>query len=212
MGTGGHAKVIADMLIRSEREIIGFVSKEIEASQEFAGSIILGGDDCVYKFPPEEIELANGIGALPGKSLRWKIAKKMRKKGYTFTTVVHPSAIIAKDVEFSEGVQVMAGVVIQPGTYIGRDTIVNTGTKIDHDCTVGENCHVAPGVICSGGIIINSGSHIGTGTIIIQGVTLGERSLIAAGSVVHRDVLSDTGFMQKKDVTETDLRNGIEEH
>ena len=37
-------------------------------------------------------------------------------------------------------------------------------------------------------IIVHDGVWIGAGAIILCGVTIGEQSIVAAGSVVHRDV------------------------
>ena len=65
----------------------------------------------------------------------------MRNDGYTFTTIVHPSAVLEGDVNIEEGAQILAGVVIQPGTSIGKDTIINSGVILDHDCNIEKNCH-----------------------------------------------------------------------
>jgi UDP-3-O-[3-hydroxymyristoyl] glucosamine N-acyltransferase len=84
----------------------------------------------ISQYPHNEIELANGIGSLPGKKNRWKLADKMRMQGYSFATIVHPSSIIAPDVFLEEGVQVMAGVVIQS---IGKNSIIAASSVVYRD-------------------------------------------------------------------------------
>lgn len=188
LGAGGHAKVIAESLRLSNREILGFVTPELEAGTVYCGATVLGDDTIIYDYTIDEIELANGIGSLPENYHRWKLARLMRDKYYSFTTVIHPNAIVASDVILGEGAQVMAGVVIQSGATVGRDTIINTGAIVDHDCVIAENCHLAPGVVCSGGVSVGRNTHIGTGVKVIQGINIGERSVIGAGSTIYKNV------------------------
>ena len=198
LGAGGHAKVIAESLIQSGYKVSGFITPDLNPGVEFFGSNILGDDNFINKFSPNDIVLANGIGSLPRNDLRYKLAIKMRERGYKFATIVHPSAIIASDVEFNEGVQVMAGAVIRSGTRIGRDTIVNTGVLLDHDCNIASNCHLAPGVVCCGGVTIEEGTHVGTGTMITENRSIGRKCVIAAGSVIYKDVSDKINFIQRK--------------
>ncbi len=204
MGAGGHAKVVANALRLSGQEIVGFITPDLKQGSEFFGSSILGDDQVINSFLPDDVILANGIGAMPNQGARWRVAAQMRERGYSFATVIHPSAVIAPDVALAEGVQVMAGSIIQPGTWVGRDSIINTGVQLDHDCQVEKECHLAPGVVCSGGVHVDEGVHLGTGTVVIQNITIGANSVVAAGSVIYRDVSEDITFVQiRKPITES---------
>ena len=199
IGAGGHAKVIADMARLSGMEILGFVAPNIEAEVNFCGSKVLGNDSIIGSYSPDQINLINGIGALPGKDLRQEVSNRMREQGYSFATVVHPNAIISTDVELDEGVQVMAGAIIQTSVKIGMDTIVNTGAIIDHDCYIEENCHIAPGSVLSGGVVVKNGSYIGSGAKIIQCITINDGCTIAAGTTVYANVPSKMLVRQRLD-------------
>jgi UDP-perosamine 4-acetyltransferase len=198
MGTGGHAKVIADALNLSKVEILGFVTPSLNVGLEFCGKKILGNDLSISQYSVDKVEIVNGVGSLPRQDLRWELAEKIRKLGYRFATVVHPSAVIASDVNLDEGVQIMAGAVIQPKTKIGKDSIINTGVLIDHDCRISENCHIAPGVICSGGVTIGKGTHVGSGTVVTEYRSIKGNCIVAAGSVVYKDILDNTTLIQAK--------------
>ena len=200
MGAGGHAKVITDALKLSGRDILGFVTPDLEADSEFYGKKVLGNDEVINQYLPDEIELVNGVGSLPRKNLRWKLAEKMRIQGYNFATIIHPDAFIASDVNLGEGVQVMAGAIIQPGTKIEQDSIINTGSLIDHDCTIEKNCHISPGVVCSGGVMIGNNTHLGTGTVVTEYRSIGSNCTVAAGSVVFKDILNNTTLIQTKQI------------
>ena len=198
MGAGGHAKVVVDALQLYGREILGFVTPDMKIGTEFCGKKVLGNDEAINHYLPDEVELVNGVGSLPRKNLRWKLADKMRKQGYIFASIIHPDAVIASDIILDEGVQIMAGAVIQSGTKVGQDSIINTGALIDHDCEIADNCHLAPGVICSGGVKIGSNSHLGTGTIVTEFRSIGDNCTVAAGSVVFKDILDNAIFIQTR--------------
>jgi len=188
LGAGGHAKVASEVLELSNHNFFGYITPDLDVGTKLNYGVVLGDDSIIDSYSINEIALVNGIGMLPKNNLRFNVSTMMRSKGYSFARVIHPSSILAADVLLEDGVQIMAGSIIQPGVRIGKDSIINTGVIIDHDCYIGENCHLAPGVICSGGVTIEKNVHIGTGSQIIQGVRIGENSVIAAGSVIYKDV------------------------
>ena len=91
-------------------------------------------------------------------NLRERLYAAWRAKGYDFPALVHPSAWIAPGVILGDGVQVMAGVVIQPGCAIGENSIVNTRAGVDHDCSIGCDVHVAPGATLCGAVTVEYGA------------------------------------------------------
>lgn len=201
IGAGGHARVLLDTLVRRNVNVIGLVTPDKTIGSECFGFNVLGDDSIVSLYESNEVLLVNGIGSLPDKTVRSNVADQMKKQGYKFASVIHPSAIIAKDVEIEDGVQIMANVVVQSGSTIGEDSIINTGVCIDHDCAIESNCHIAPGVTISGGVRIGKSSHLGTGTIVVQNISIGSKCVIAAGSVIYRDVVDNTRLIQKKQIT-----------
>ncbi|KAF0220678.1 MAG: UDP-perosamine [Geobacteraceae bacterium] len=189
LGAGGHAKVLIDALLTTSEVIAGVVDSDPALTgTTVLGVPVLGGDDVVGEFPPSEIMLVNGLGSVGLPVRRQLIFEKFKGIGYNFATVVHPSSVVADDTVLGEGAQVMAGVVIQPGSRIGCNAIINTSASVDHDCIIGDHTHIAPGVTLSGGVKVGTGSHIGTGATVIQGIVIGEQSLVAAGAVVVFDV------------------------
>ncbi len=189
LGGGGHARVLLDVLHRLGLPITGFVDDD-PAIMNLAGVKQLGNahPDAVPQYPPTDVELVNGFGSVGTCTLRVDQFRLWKTHGYRFVTVVHPDAIVARDVMLDQGGQIMAGAVVQPGCHIGANTIVNTRVALDHDCIVGPHVHVATGASLSGGVRVGEGAHIGTGASIIQGIQIGEHSVVGAGSVVVRDV------------------------
>jgi len=193
IGGGGHARVLISSLKALRREIIGLLHPDTSLiGQNIAGIRILGNDDKVKDYAPDEVELINGLGSVSLPEKRKDIYMKFKKNGYSFASVVHPSAIVVDDVQTGEGVQIMAGAILQTGCLIDDNAIINTGAIVDHDCKIGAHVHIAPGAVISGGVEIGEMVHIGTGANVIQGINIQSGSVIGAGAVVIRNVSAAT--------------------
>ena len=186
LGNGGHATVVTEILLAQGYEILGFTTPIFE--DNYFGLPYLGMDEAINNYNPTDIELVLGLGMLKPNSVREKIFIHFKERGYTFKSVIHSSAITSPSAQLAEGVQIMAGVIIQTATTIADNTIVNTGAIIDHDVRIGAHVHIAPGTKISGAVQIGNSTHIGTGTTIIQGIEIGESCLIGAGSVVVKNI------------------------
>lgn len=190
LGGGGHARVLID-LIRgcNEYDIAGILDPQIEKGTEVLGIIVLGSDDMLSELFAKGIKnICIAVGSIKDNNKRWMLYDKAKQSGYSVPTLIHPEAVVAKDLQFSEGVQIMAGAVIQIGSSISENTIINTGAVVDHDNKVGRHVHICPGAVVSGGCIIEDGAFIGAGATVIQGIRIGKNAIVAAGSVVINDV------------------------
>ena len=82
----------------------------------------------------------------------------------------------------------MAGAVVQSGSAIGDNVIVNTNVSVDHDCKIGQHVHLAPGVVLCGNVCVEELGHIGTGAKILQSIRVGAHALVSAGTLVKSDI------------------------
>jgi UDP-perosamine 4-acetyltransferase len=190
LGAGGHANVLLDILLFQELPVLGFVTPDVGAFARLSSFPILGDDEAVSAFAPQDVVLVNGLGTIGVPGRRMTIFEKFKLLGYSFLTLVHHSAVVGRNVELKEGVQIMAGAVIQAGSCIGENSLINTRASVDHDCVVGKHVHIAPGATLSGSVSIGDFAHIGTGANLIQGVKVGQSCLVGAGALVIRDVES----------------------
>lgn len=189
IGSGGHASVLLEILIEQEINVLGYVSPIPAANKKLFTNIHwFTSDDDILSFDKSTVTLVNGIGSLPGNTLRSDIYNKYKKLGFNFLTLVSKNANLSKHVFLAEGVQVMLGAIIQTGTTIGYNTIVNTGAIVDHDCSIGSNNHIAPGVTISGQIISQTNVHFGTGCSVIQSINIGGNAIIGAGVSVTKNI------------------------
>lgn len=189
IGGGGHAKVLIDILEQQGTYIYAVSSPKIDNESDlFKGLKIFLNDNEIYKFGPDEVYLINGIGSMPGNTLRDELFQKFRNHQYDFLTIKSDSSLISNYSDIGAGVQIMKGAVINTDTKIGENCIINSGAIIEHDCDLGMSNHIAPGAMLSGGVSTGSCVHIGTGAVIIQGVTIGDNSIIGAGALVTSDI------------------------
>jgi UDP-perosamine 4-acetyltransferase len=184
---GGHAKVLVSALLLRERKVIGFVDLNLELPP-LLGAPHLGDDSAVLGHPPDGVQLVNGVGSISCTRNRQNVYDWFVQKRYGFATVIHPSAVVAPEVQIEDGVQVLAGAVVQAGCRLGANVIVNTGARVDHDCIIDSHAHVAPGVTICGAVHVGTGAHIGAGATVIQGIRIGAGSVVGAGALVIRDI------------------------
>lgn len=189
LGGGGHAKAVINALLMAGIPVKGFITPDIEDQcNDILNVKRLGTDDFLRFIDPSEVKLVNGIGSVGRPGIRKKIFDSYRRLGFSFENVVHPSVILPAHIRLQEGVQLMAGVIAQPGCQIGSNTIVNTRSILEHDCLIGENVHISPGAVICGEVRVENNVHIGAGATVIQGIHIGENSIVGAGSVVIHDV------------------------
>jgi UDP-perosamine 4-acetyltransferase len=186
VGCGGHAVVLIEALRASGADILAAADNDkAKLGTSIAGIRIFGGDEAVLReHPAATVRLVNGVGSTGNPEVRRALFERFKRAGYDFATIVHPSAVIASDAELAEGVQIMAGAVIQPRCRIGANSIINTRAGIDHDARIGEHVHVAPGATVCGDVTLGAACHVGAGATVIQGVRLAPGCIVGAGAVV----------------------------
>lgn len=178
-GVGGHAKVVVHA-IHSLGQIIGAVYDDDEMTW--------GKDFCGYKVTGKIVKQLEGkaVAAIGDNRVRYRLNNEM--EAVDWFTVIHPTAIIAEDVEIGAGSVIMAGVVIQSGTIIGSHSIINTGACIDHDCQIGHAAHIGPNCSLSGGCSVGEGAFMGVGSTMIPYSKVDSWSIVGAGAVVTKDI------------------------
>jgi sugar O-acyltransferase (sialic acid O-acetyltransferase NeuD family) len=195
IGSGGHARVVADALLAAGTAVLGFTDADpARRGLTLLGMPVLGDDGVLAAHRPDTVRLANGIGGVgsadaagPGHGrLRQRVQQGLAAQGWQFVGVRHPSAVLSPFAELAGGVQLLAGSIVQPGARVGEGSIINTAAVVEHDVHLSAWCHVAPRALLCGDVRVGTGSHIGAGAVLRQGVRLGANTLVGAGAVVVR--------------------------
>src|SRR5262249_26167071 len=112
-------------------------------------------------------------------------------------------ATVREDVTVGDRTIVGRGVTIENQCSIGRFVKLESECYLCAYSTLEDRGFIAPGVVTSNdnfvgrteerfkhfkGVTVKRGGRVGAGSVILPGVVIGEDALVAAGSVVTRDV------------------------
>ena len=185
IGAGGHAKAIADIILKSGDIVAGFLDDNMEKGKKvFLEYEVLGKiEDCIeLKQKDEKLFFIIGIG---NNYVRKEIFEKYNLNYYT---AIHPSAIIASDVEIGTGTVVMANTCINVCAKLGKGIIVNTSAVVEHDDILHDFVHISPNATLCGNVKIGEVTHIGAGTTIKNNISITGECIIGAGATVVKDI------------------------
>lgn len=189
IGGGGHAKVVVDVLRLIKKRILGIVDPLQPIGDLLGHYKWFNDDDRVYEFDPATTVLVNAVGSTKQTTRRFEVFNKFKTAGYHFVPIMHPSSVISSaGTIWGDGLQAMAGAIINAGATLGENVLVNTHAVVEHDVTVGSHTHIATGAVVCGGCLVGDNVHVGANATINQGVTIGSGSVIASGAVVINDV------------------------
>ena len=184
IGASGHGKVIADIAMKMEKwKEIAFLDDD-ETIKTSMGLEVIGKTADAFTYKDE----ADFFVAIGSNATREKIQEKLIDEGMSVVSLIHPAAVIGTDVEVGFGTAVMAGVVINSSTRIGRGCIINTSCSLDHDNVIEDYVHISPSVSLAGTVRVGKGSWLGIGSVVSNNVKICSGCKIGAGAVVVKDI------------------------
>lgn len=184
IGASGHGKVITDVALKMNKwKSISFLDDD-ENIKSSMGIDVIGTTYDVFKY----IKYFDIFVAIGNNKTREKIQEKLEAEGASIPVLIHPTAVVGKQVVFGSGSVLMAGVVINCCTHIGKGCIINTGATIDHDNSIGNYVHISPGAHLAGTVKVGKGSWLGIGSIISNNINIISGCNIGAGAVVIKDI------------------------
>ena len=109
---------------------------------------------------------------------------------------IEPGAIIRDMVTIEKNAVVMMGAVINIGAVIGEGTMVDMNAVVGARGILGKNVHLGACSVVAGvleppsatPVIVEDDVLIGANCVILEGVRIGKSAVVAAGSVVTKDV------------------------
>lgn len=187
----GHAGVLVDTLkCLQEYKLVGFIDRTPDLQGKMiCGVPVIGSSDDLasFDFSGKYLHIAIGDNAA-----RKKIYQELKSMGARLATIVHPTAIISRDVVTGAGCFIGAGAIVNNGTNIGPVSIINTGSIVEHDNEIGCAVHVAPGTTTAGRVKVEDLAFIGVGSTILPDIIVGQAVMVGAGSTVVKNVPSQT--------------------
>ncbi len=187
VGSGGLAREFTQWF-SSQIEIVGYLSNNIEEHEKFNLPGRLFEDERNI----ENIGTNLAVIAVGSPILKEKIYIKLTETGYQFPVMIHQSSLVAKNVNFAEGVVICPFCCVGSNTSFGALSYINFSCGIGHDTQMGEFIQINPGAQIGGSCNVEKKTLIGSGAVIRQGIKIGEESTIGSGSVVLNKVRAGT--------------------
>lgn len=181
IGTGGHAKVVADIVLSSKDHLVGFFTND-NSVDNFMGWPILGNDTEYSKFMDCYFVIAIG-----NPDVRERISNSM--DGAKWYTAIHPSASVSSiQISIGDGTVIMANAVINPYAQIGNHCIINSNATVEHDNQIEDFAHISVGAKLAGTVKIGKRTWVGVGASVKNGISVCQNCMIGAGAVVVKSI------------------------
>ncbi len=184
IGASGHGKVVADIAIKMNKwQSIAFLDDDESIKISMGIEVIdKTADAFTYKYE------ADFFVAIGNNATREKLQEKLIEMGLNVVSLIHPGVVIGTDVQIGIGTALMAGVVINSSTRIGKGCIINTSSSLDHDNVIENYVHISPGVRTAGSVTIGKGTWLGIGGVVSNNVNICSGCKVGAGAVVVKDI------------------------
>jgi sugar O-acyltransferase (sialic acid O-acetyltransferase NeuD family) len=195
-GAGDHGRELIDLIkgqqLREFRDwtIVALTDSDPRLQGQSVMDVPVVGNDNEFQVLFEQgiSHGLVGVGLAQGTKQRAAVFTQLEDVGFSLPVVIHPSAIIASNVELDLGSVVLAGAIIGTGCRIGKNVVINLGAAVSHDCTISDHCIIADGAHVTGGVKVEEAALVGAGATILPYVTIGKGATVGAGAVVTKDV------------------------
>lgn len=148
----------------------------------------LGDDDAATELQRRTPDLvfAMAVGSVQVGTRRRAIVA--RHADLRWATIVHATAWTSPSAVIQPGTTILAQAVVNAGAEVGAHALVNSAAVIEHDVRLGDFAQVGPGAVVGGGVEIGPDAYIGLGSRIKQHLRIGAGAMVGMGAVVLRDV------------------------
>lgn len=189
LGGGGHAAVVADMLLLLFQDRYSFVYVDDVNRGPLLHCIpwLCTLEELAQHLSKEQDVLVLAVGDV---QLRRKWIDTLPASWWC-PPIVHPSSTVSPFASLGKGTVVMAHAVVQARASTGAHCILNTACSVDHDCVLADNVHCAPGTHLAGGVCVEEDVLLGVGSCVLPRARIGARCVVGLGSKVLVDVPCD---------------------
>ncbi|MHB8130248.1 MAG: NeuD/PglB/VioB family sugar acetyltransferase [Mobilitalea sp.] len=185
IGASGHGKAVAEIAIKMNRWTqVVFLDDDKSLSSAMKIDVIGTSRDVLQYIKEYDIFIAIG-----NNEIREKLLTELETAGASIPILIHPSAIIGEEVEIEAGTVIMAGVVINCCSRIGKGCIINTSATVDHDNVIESYVHLSPGVHLAGAVKVGKSVWLGIGSIVKNNLNIVGGCKVGAGAVVVKDII-----------------------
>ena len=176
VGAGGFGRVVLEHVL-SEYDC-AFLDDGVEIGTMVNGVPVIGKISDIKELYGEYKKLIVTIG---NNKLREEVYSVAKTIGYTFPSIIVPSAYISPFSSIGNGCIVLNNVVIQNNAKVGSGVILNPGVEIHHDSFVGDYALIYTNTVIRSLASIGERAHIGSTLTISNEVIIPNDAVIKNG-------------------------------
>jgi len=189
VGGGGFGREMLGWLCdvprgQREWEIGGFLDARPSALEGFSCDVRVLGDPLTFSLGYDDLLIC----AIGDPSQKLRICHELKKRGASFLTFVHPTAVIGPSCRIGQGCILCPGCVITANVTLRDFVILNTQATVGHDAVIGEGCILNSHCDVTGFSRLGTGVLMGSHSVVLPNVVVGDYATIGAGSVALRNV------------------------
>lgn len=183
IGGGGHCKSVIDVIeLENKYKIAGIIDKKELIGEKVLGYKIIGCDNDLKLFFKEYQYAVITVGQISSNNLKVRLFDLVKNIGYTLPVIKSPLSYVSKHTVIEEGTVIMHNALINASAHIGKNCIINTKALIEHDAIIEDNCHISTGSIINGGVLVKANTFVGSNSTTKEYVEITD--FIKAGSLV----------------------------
>jgi sugar O-acyltransferase (sialic acid O-acetyltransferase NeuD family) len=188
LGAGGFGREVCTWAIQSEGSapwrVYGFLDERPAALSGFDYPVRVLGSASEYVPGPDDVFLC----AIGDSQVKRKCCEGMRRKGGSFTTLVHPTALIGRNVQIGVGCIIGPYTQLSCDVTLGNHVAFGTHSNTAHDTRIGDYAQVSGSCEINGAAVLEEGVFLGSHATVLPRARVGAWAFVGAGSVVLRKV------------------------
>lgn len=191
VGAGGLARMIYSWLpdfLDDCSEAFGFISDRLDMLDGYNYDIPILST--IQEYQPEDDHVL--VMAIADPKAKLVVAEDLANRGANFISLIHPTALIGKNVIIGKGCVVCPRAVLTCDIQMGDFVMLNIGVTIGHDAVIGNGCTINSHSDVTGYVQLGCGVFLGSHAVITPKMKVKDFAKIGAGSVVVRQVKSSS--------------------
>ncbi len=187
IGAKGHAKEIVEIIRENDmnNEVFFFDNISENIDNHLYGYPILKSFKEVDKLFKVDNGFTLGLG---NPEIRHRLTQLLIEKGGEFRSLISKKALVATNVQYGMGINIMPFASIFNDVILGSGILVNSFASVHHNCKIGDFTELSPGCRILGRCTIGSMCSVGANAVILPGIEISANVIVGAGAIVTKHI------------------------